>query len=102
MNTRLIPTVIQDYKTLKVYMLGFSNSDSLDKTQKTGWVYFWSRSKKRLWMKGEKSGNKLKAIEIYFDCDDDSLLIKAKLIGKFVCHTNNVSCFTKRITNYDT
>src|SRR3989344_2160745 len=89
----LIPTIIQDYKTLEVYMLGYSNKESLEKTRETGLVYFWSRSRKKLWMKGEESGNKLKVVDIFFDCDKDAILIKVKLIGKNVCHTGNKSCF---------
>ncbi|PIV11018.1 phosphoribosyl-AMP cyclohydrolase [Candidatus Roizmanbacteria bacterium CG03_land_8_20_14_0_80_35_26] len=89
----LIPTIIQDYKTLEVYMLGYSNKESLGKTVKTGFVFFWSRSRKKLWMKGEKSDNKLKIVNIYFDCYKDAILIKIKLIGKNVCHTGNLSCF---------
>ena len=92
-NDNLIPTIIQDYKTLEMYMLGYSNKESLKKTIDSGFVYFWSRSRKKLWMKGEKSGNKLRVMNIYFDCDKDAILIKVKLIGKNVCHNGNISCF---------
>lgn len=92
---KLIPTIIQDYKSKAVYMLGYSNAKSLEKTKKTRYVWFWSRSRKKLWTKGEESGNKLKVKEIYFDCDRDTILIKALLIGKNVCHTGNLSCFSK-------
>lgn len=92
---KLIPTIIQDFKSKAVYMLGYSNDKSLEKTKETGYVWFWSRSRKKLWMKGEKSGNKLKVIETFFDCDRDAILIKVKLIGKNVCHTGNLSCFSK-------
>lgn len=95
----MIPTIIQDYCTSEVYMLGYSNKQSLDKTEKTGYVYFWSRSRKKLWMKGEESGNKLKVKEIFFDCDKDTLLIKVKLIGNNVCHTGNKSCFFNSYDN---
>lgn len=90
---QLIPTIIQDDQTLEVYMLGYSNKESLDKTKKTGYVYFWSRSRNKLWMKGEESGNKLKVVNIYSDCDDDTILIKVRLIGKNVCHNGNKTCF---------
>jgi len=90
---KLIPTIIQDYKSKAVYMLGYSSVKSLEKTKLTGYVWFWSRSRKKLWMKGEESGNRLKVIDIFFDCDKDSMLIKVKLIGKSVCHTGNLSCF---------
>lgn len=92
---KLLPTIIQDYKTLEVYMLGYTNKESLKKTKQSGYVCFWSRSRKKLWMKGEESGNKLKVKKIFLDCDKDALLIKVKLIGKNVCHTGNKSCFFK-------
>lgn len=93
----LIPVIIQDYKTGQVYMLGFMNKEAFEKTIDTGWVYFWSRSRQKLWMKGKESGNKLKAIEIFADCDCDTILIKAKLLGSNVCHTGEKSCFFKKI-----
>lgn len=94
---KLIPTIIQDYKSKAVYMLGYSSTRSLEKTKKTGNVWFWSRSQKKLWMKGEESGNKLKVINIFFDCDKDAVLIIVKLIGKNVCHTGNKSCFFNKL-----
>lgn len=90
---KLIPTIIQDNESKAVYMLGYSSTRSLEKTKKTGNVWFWSLNRKKLWMKGEESGNKLKVVSIFFDCDKDSILIKVKLIGKNVCHTGNLSCF---------
>ncbi|MFA6080828.1 MAG: phosphoribosyl-AMP cyclohydrolase [Patescibacteria group bacterium] len=90
---KLIPTIVQDYKSKAVYMLGYSSAKSLKRTKITGYVWFWSRSRKKLWMKGEESGNKLKVKEIYFDCDQDALLIKVLLEGINVCHTGNLSCF---------
>lgn len=94
---KLIPTIIQDYKSKAVYMLGYSSPESLKKTKSTGLVWFWSRSRQELWMKGEESGNKLKVVGIFFDCDKDSLLIKVELIGKNVCHTGNKSCFFNKL-----
>lgn len=93
----LIPAIIQDYKSGEVLMLGFMNQESLQKTLESGWVYFWSRSKNKLWMKGEESGNKLKVREMFQDCDKDALLIKIELIGKSVCHTGNRTCFYEQI-----
>lgn len=90
---KLIPTIIQDYKSKAVYMLGYSSAKSLKKTEITGFVWFYSRSRKRLWMKGEKSGNKLKVISMFIDCDKDTLLIKVESLGKNVCHTGNKTCF---------
>lgn len=89
----LVPAVIQDMKTGDILMLGYMNFEALEKTLQTGFVYFWSRSKKRLWMKGEKSDNKLQMIKILSDCDDDALVIKVRLIGNAVCHKGYKSCF---------
>lgn len=101
MNTKkqnqLIPVIIQNYKTNTVLMLAYTNSLALEKTQKTGYVHFWSRSRKKLWMKGEESGNKLKVKEIFTDCDNDTLLIKVELQGNCACHTGNYSCFSNKI-----
>lgn len=93
----LIPTIIQDDNTLEVYMLGYSNKRSLEKTLSTGFVYLWSRSRNKLWMKGEESGNKLAVKEIYSDCDGDTILMKVKLIGKNVCHTGSKTCFFTKL-----
>lgn len=92
----LIPAIIQDEKNKDIYMLGYMNQDSLEKTIKNKYVYFWSRSRNELWLKGEKSGNKLKVISLYLDCDNDTILIKVKLLGKGVCHTGNKNCFLKK------
>lgn len=97
MKNTLTPAIIQDYQSGAVYMLGYMNDEALKKTKDTGWVYFWSRSRKRLWMKGETSGNRLKLIEMLTDCDNDSFLIKVKLIGANVCHTGQKSCFYSRL-----
>ena len=96
-SNNLIPVVIQDFYKHDVLMLGYMNKKALQKTEKTGYVWFWSRSKKRLWMKGETSGNKLKVIHIYSDCDSDALLITVKLLGDAVCHEKKRSCFHLRI-----
>src|SRR4030043_1157663 len=88
----LVPAVIQDNTTLQVLMVGFMNAEALEKTKKEGRVTFYSRSKKRLWTKGETSGNSLTVKEITTDCDNDSLLIKVAPAGP-VCHTGNMSCF---------
>lgn len=93
----LIPAIIQDYQSGEVLMLGFMNQEALQKTLESGWVYFWSRSRGKLWMKGEESDNKLRVKEVFKDCDKDSLLIKVDLIGKNVCHTGNKSCFYQEV-----
>ncbi len=88
----LIPVVIQDNTTLKVLMLGFMNEEALAKTEETGKVTFFSRTKNRLWTKGEESGNFLNIVSIASDCDNDSLLIKVNPVGP-VCHTGDDTCW---------
>ncbi|HOT89857.1 MAG TPA: bifunctional phosphoribosyl-AMP cyclohydrolase/phosphoribosyl-ATP diphosphatase HisIE [Bacteroidales bacterium] len=88
----LIPVIIQDFNTLQVLMLGYMNKEALDKTIAEGKVTFYSRSKKRLWTKGETSGNFLFLKELKPDCDNDTILIKAKPSGN-TCHKNQKSCF---------
>lgn len=89
----LVPAVIQNVKDNNVLMLGYMNKESFKKTKKCGYVCFWSRSRNKLWLKGETSGNKLKVMEIFLDCDQDTLLIMVELEGNCVCHTGNYSCF---------
>ena len=91
----LVPAVVQDYNTQKVLMLGFMNEESLKKTEETGLVTFYSRSKKRLWTKGEESGNHLQLRQILLDCDKDSLLIKVDPKGP-VCHTGADTCWSEK------
>ena len=88
----LVPVVIQDNTTLQVLMVGFMNDEALDKTAREGKVTFFSRSKWRMWTKGETSGNYLTVKKITADCDNDSLLILVDPAGP-VCHTGNTSCF---------
>jgi len=91
----LIPAIIQDSQTNKVLMLGFMNEEALEKTQATGKVTFFSRTKNRLWTKGEESGNFLHVISITEDCDQDTLLIKVHPDGP-VCHTGSDTCFQEK------
>ena len=93
-NDGLIPVIIQDHITLKVLMLGFMNEEALRKTEKENKVTFYSRSKQRLWTKGETSGNFLFVKDISIDCDNDTLHIKAEPTGP-VCHTGADSCFNE-------
>lgn len=88
----LIPVIIQDFQTLQVLMLGYMNDAAYKKTKKENRVTFFSRSKNRLWTKGETSGNFLEVISIYEDCDEDTLLIMAKPKGP-TCHNGTISCF---------
>lgn len=88
----LIPAIVQDAATLKVLMMGYMNAEALEKTQETGKVTFWSRSRKCLWTKGETSGNWLYVKDIYADCDADTLLVTAIPAGP-ACHRGTTSCF---------
>jgi len=91
----LVPAVVQDSRTRRVLMLGFMNEESLNKTKETQKVTFFSRSKNRLWTKGEESGNFLNVKEILEDCDNDTLLIKVEPEGP-VCHTGSDTCFGEK------
>src|SRR3546814_20594576 len=88
----LIPVVIHDAQTLEVLMLCYMNEEAWQKTQEDGRVTFFSRSKNRLWTKGEESGNFLEVVSTHIDCDKDTILIKAQPKGP-TCHTGNRSCF---------
>ena len=93
-QTGLIPAIIQDATTSKVLMLGYMNQESFDKTQEIGLVTFFSRSKQRLWTKGEESGHHLEVVSMSNDCDNDTLLIKAKPKGP-TCHTGADTCWNE-------
>lgn len=88
----LIPAIIQDDDTKQVLMVGWMNMVALEKTLETGLITFWSRSRKKLWTKGESSGNYLSLKKLFVDCDQDSLLCLAIPAGP-TCHTGNTSCF---------
>lgn len=91
----LIPTIVQDNNTNKVLMLGFMNEEAYEETKETGKVTFFSRTKNRLWMKGETSGNTLQVVSMMVDCDNDTILIKANPAGP-VCHTGADTCFGEK------
>ena len=93
-NTGLVPVVIQDYLNLKVLMLGYMNQEAFDKTLQEKRVTFFSRSKNRLWTKGESSGNFLELMDWKLDCDNDTILIKAKPLGP-TCHKGTTTCFAE-------
>ncbi|HWR39724.1 MAG TPA: bifunctional phosphoribosyl-AMP cyclohydrolase/phosphoribosyl-ATP diphosphatase HisIE [Patescibacteria group bacterium] len=93
---QLVPAVVQDEKTNQVLMLAYMNKESLAKTLETGYTWFFSRSRGRLWNKGETSGHVQKVKEIYYDCDADTLLIKVEQTGA-ACHEGSFSCFTRRL-----
>ncbi len=88
----LVPAIIQDADTRMVLMLGFMNEEALKKTEETGKVTFYSRTKQRLWTKGETSGNFLNVVSIKADCDQDTLLIRVRPVGP-VCHTGTDTCW---------
>jgi len=94
----LVPGIVQDARTGEVLMVGFLNSESYRATLDTGFVTFWSRTRQKLWMKGETSGNRLRVLEAATDCDQDTLLFRVVVEGDgLVCHEGTVSCFTRPI-----
>lgn len=93
----LVPAIVQDWTTNKVLMLGYMNKEAFDTTRESGKVTFYSRSKKRLWTKGESSGNFLLLKNILVDCDQDAILIKAEPVGP-TCHTGNDTCWNESNT----
>ncbi len=94
----LVAGIVQDAKTSEILMLGFLNEESYRMTIESGFVTFWSRSRSKLWMKGETSGNRLRVISARTDCDNDALLFRVEVEGDgLVCHEGTISCFTKTI-----
>src|SRR5450432_2608746 len=95
----LVPAIVQDDRTGDVLMLGFMNEEALAETRRTREVVFYSRSRNRLWKKGESSGHVLKVRNIRVDCDADSLLVRVEAVGPGVCHEGYRSCFFRRMEN---
>ena len=94
----LVPGIVQDAQSGEMLMLGFLNETSYAKTLETGVVTVWSRTRQKLWMKGESSGNRLRIVSTATDCDNDTLLFRVVVEGDgLVCHEGTVSCFTKAI-----
>jgi phosphoribosyl-AMP cyclohydrolase len=93
----LIPAVVQDAHTGEVLMLGFMNRDALEATLRSGEVTFFSRSRGKLWVKGETSGHKLRLVELLVDCDADALVARVEPLGPGVCHQGYRSCFFRRL-----
>jgi len=92
----LIPAVIQDDTTNEVLMVGFMNDEALARTRETGYATFFSRTRNKLWMKGETSGNRLAVVSLFTDCDDDTLLVRVRREGDgLVCHLGRRSCFVE-------
>ncbi|MGA8580113.1 MAG: phosphoribosyl-AMP cyclohydrolase [Bryobacteraceae bacterium] len=93
----LITAVIQDHSSGRVLMVGFMNEEAFRKTVESGFATFWSRSRKKLWLKGESSGHRLLVKEIATDCDCDAVLVKVEPMGPGVCHEGYESCFFRRL-----
>lgn len=93
----LLPAIVQDYASGKVLMLAYINSESWEKTLKTGEAHYWSRSRQEIWHKGGTSGHIQKIKEIYVDCDNDTVLFSVEQVGGAACHTGFESCFHKKI-----
>jgi phosphoribosyl-AMP cyclohydrolase len=94
----LVPAIVQDDGSREILMLGFMNQEAFERTLKSGYVTFFSRTRNRLWTKGESSGNRLKLVSINTDCDRDSFLVRVEVEGAgVVCHLGTRSCFTQEI-----
>ncbi len=96
-KSELIPVIAQDVKTGEVLMLAYMNQTAYQETLQTGRVCYYSRSRQKLWRKGEESGNVQELKELYFDCDADTLLVKVNQIGGAACHEGYTSCFFRRV-----
>lgn len=95
----LVTAVIQDYASGRVLMVGYMNEEAFRKTVETGFATFYSRSRRKLWLKGESSGHRLVVKEISTDCDQDAVLVKVEALGPGVCHEGYQSCFFRRLEN---
>jgi len=95
----LIPVIAQNAATGKILMFAWMNRESLTLTVSEGYAVYWSRSRHKLWRKGEESGNRQKILEIFLDCDEDVLLLKIEQEGGIACHTGRESCFYRRLTD---
>ena len=94
----LVPAVIQDADTAELLMLGFMNREALEATLRTGFVTFYSRTRQKLWTKGETSGNRLEVVAAWTDCDRDTVLWRVRVLGEgMVCHAGTRSCFTEKL-----
>ena len=96
----LVPVIVQDINTKEVLMLAYANREALKKTLETGYAHYWSRSRKKIWMKGETSGNIQRVVEVRIDCDGDAILYLVEQKG-VACHTGNYTCFYRRLNLKD-
>ena len=98
-SEQLVPVIAQQATTGKVLMFAWMNRESLALTAEQGYAVYWSRSRKRLWRKGEESGHRQKIMEIFFDCDEDVVLLKVEQEGGIACHTGRESCFYRKLVD---
>jgi phosphoribosyl-AMP cyclohydrolase len=95
----LVPVVTQEFSTGRVLTLAWMNRDALAETAKSGEAVYWSRSRKKLWRKGEESGHSQKVRELRLDCDSDAILLRVDQVGGIACHTGRESCFFRKLEN---
>ena len=95
----LVPAIVQDAASGKVLMFAWMNAESLRRTAATGEAVFWSRSRRRLWHKGEESGHVQRIVEVRLDCDADAILLRVEQVGGIACHTGRERCFYRRLEN---
>lgn len=98
-SNNLVPVIAQQTETGKVLMFAWMNRDALNLSATTGYAVYWSRSRQKLWRKGEESGHRQKIIDILFDCDEDVILLKIEQEGGIACHTGRESCFYRHLKN---
>lgn len=97
-NDGMVPVIVQDHQSFDVLMLAYMNEEAFNFTLSSGYAHYWSRSKKRIWKKGESSGHLQIVKEIFIDCDSDTILLKVDQIGEAACHEGYRSCFFRKIT----
>jgi phosphoribosyl-AMP cyclohydrolase len=97
----LVPAIVQDAETKEVLMMAYMNRESWEATLKTGKATYWSRSRQKLWLKGETSGNVQLIKAVFIDCDNDTILLQVKQLGEAACHTGYRSCFYRKLSGKD-
>ena len=100
-NDGLLPAIVQEYESGDILMLAYINRESWERTLKTGKAHFWSRSRKKIWLKGETSGHVQIIHDILIDCDNDTVVFKVEQVGGAACHTGYRSCFFRRINGLE-
>ncbi len=95
----LIPAIVQDYKSNEILMLAYINKEAWEKTIETGKAHYWSRSRNKLWLKGESSGHVQIIHEIFVDCDEDTVIYKVEQLGGAACHVGYSSCFYRKVVD---